>query len=213
MPMRCLKCGSSRVGPDGLNCVLCGKALGIRAEECYVSEDTKSKLLEHSEELKEFGVVLEPYKPLRKNVGAIDYVALALTVADSLDSGVLRKLVMFLYRIAVTDYDILGLRLAEPEEVMEILTAVRSDEPDYKKALKTLHPVAVKQNQNEVYAPGHVDWETVSCATCSEKFHIGPNRIYGSRQSREQCVRLLIMRLAHDHEKNLPHANSYEFPE
>lgn len=80
----------------------------------------------------------------------------------------------------------------------------------YKTSIRPLGPVAIKMNQWEVHAPDHATWGTVSCNKCKDKFAIGPNRIYGSRTSEEECVRELEDTLKKDHQKSQPHQNSYE---
>lgn len=126
--MRCLECGCSRLDPKGYKCALCGGAPSVRSEQCYITEDTKSKLLAHGEDLKAFGVKLEEITVLQKNAGGLEIVALAIAVADSLTSGFLRKLVLFLREIAISDSEIIRLRLDEPEKVLEILASTESDD-------------------------------------------------------------------------------------
>jgi hypothetical protein len=58
-----------------------------------VSEDTKAKLLAHTEELKKFGVIVEQQELIGKSVDYVGGIALALQVVDSRKSGVLRQLV------------------------------------------------------------------------------------------------------------------------
>lgn len=121
--VRCVECGSSRFDEMGIGCALCGKALGPRWEGCWISEITKTRLLSHSVELGRFGIALEECEPLRKNADAVLAVAaLVLSVADSLDHGVLQKLVSYLHsELSIPRDEILRLRLAEPEEVDEVL--------------------------------------------------------------------------------------------
>jgi hypothetical protein len=38
---------------------ICGSACGPRTEQCFVTDDTKAKLLAHAEDLKDFGLTLE----------------------------------------------------------------------------------------------------------------------------------------------------------
>ncbi|MGB7267363.1 MAG: hypothetical protein WBC92_17740 [Terracidiphilus sp.] len=66
-------------------------------------------------------MTLEEHRMLRKSVGGLEAIGLVLAVADSLDSGVLRKLVLFLWGIAIPKEEILRLRLDEPEQISEIL--------------------------------------------------------------------------------------------
>ena len=121
--IRCLVCGCSRLDSGGYcKCVLCGAASGLRSERCHITEDTKTKLLAHAEELKTFGVVLEEQSVLGKSVSGLQVFGIALTVADSLDSGVLRKLILYLREIAIPKEEILRLRLAEPEQVSDVLS-------------------------------------------------------------------------------------------
>lgn len=123
--MRCLVCGCSRFDPQGYKCALCGGAHGVRKEQCYITEDTKAKLLAHAEELKSFGVELEKQDVLQKSAAAdvAGYLALALAFAESLNSGVLRKLILYLREIGISHDEILRFRLSEPEEVSAILSA------------------------------------------------------------------------------------------
>jgi hypothetical protein len=138
--VRCLECGCSRIDERGIGCALCGKALGPRWEECYVTEMTKTKLLAHSEELAHLGVTLERGASLRKNTGnTLGAIALVLSVAESLDHGVLRKLILYLYReIRIPRDEILRLRLAEPEQVLSEIERLQS-----KTAMKAI-PIAKK---------------------------------------------------------------------
>ncbi len=127
--IRCLECGCSRLDSQGLNCARCGTALGIRDERCYITEDTKAKLLAHSEDLKTFGVTLEEHEILGKHIDMIGAIGLALAVADSLDKGVLRKLILFLRnKVQIPDEEILRLRLDEPEQVLGILDAEETND-------------------------------------------------------------------------------------
>jgi hypothetical protein len=116
--IRCVKCGCSRLDSSGVKCALCGGSPALRTEQCYVAEETKAKLLAHAEELKAFGITLNNYETLRKDVGTtLGALGLALAVADSLDSGVLRKLVLYLRDLAIPEEEILRLRLDEPEQI------------------------------------------------------------------------------------------------
>ena len=125
--MRCLECGCSRLDSKGYRCALCGGAPSVRLEQCYVTEDTKTKLLSHIEGLKTFGVRLEEIKTLQKSAGGLEVFGVALAVADSLNSGVLRKLILFLRDIAIPKEEILRLRLDEPEQVLDVLN---TEEPN-----------------------------------------------------------------------------------
>ena len=121
--MRCLECGCSRLDSSGYKCALCSGAPSFRSEQCYVSEDTKAKLLSHAEGLKNLGVTLEEIRTLQKSAGGLEVFGVALAVADSLNSGVLRKLILFLRDIAIPQDEILRLRLDEPEQVLDVLNA------------------------------------------------------------------------------------------
>lgn len=128
--LRCLVCGCSRFDPKGYKCALCGGAHGVRSEQCYVTDDTKAKLRAQAEELRNFGVALEEREVLHKGAGDVaTYVGLALAVADSLNSGVLRKLVMLLWKVGIPKDEILRLRLDEPEAISEILSADEPEQP------------------------------------------------------------------------------------
>lgn len=120
--VRCLVCGCSRLDARGFGiCTLCGGASGLRTEQCYITEDTKAKLLANADELKTFGITLEEQRILGKSVDPVGAIGLALAVAESLNSGVLRKLVLFLRDINIPDTEILRLRLDEPEQVLNVL--------------------------------------------------------------------------------------------
>jgi hypothetical protein len=80
----------------------------------------------------------------------------------------------------------------------------------YKSSIRPLSPVAIKLNQWEVHAPDHATWGVVSCDSCKDRFALGPNRIYGSRTTEEECVKQLEDILKTDHQHGRPHANSYE---
>lgn len=119
---RCLKCGCSRTDAGGfLSCALCGAACGPRTEQCYITDDTKAKLLAHAEELENFGVTLEEQRTLGKSVDGVSVVALGLAVAESLNAGILRKLIRHLRDLAISESEILRLRLDEPEHVSDVL--------------------------------------------------------------------------------------------
>jgi len=117
--IRCVQCGCSRLDPQGYKCAFCGGAPGIRTEPCQITEDTKAKLLAHAKELRAFGVTLGERETLGKSVDALGVIALVLTVADSLDSGLLHKLVLFLRSLDIPQEEILRLRLDEPERVLD----------------------------------------------------------------------------------------------
>ncbi len=129
--MRCLKCGSSKVDFEYCKCLLCGAAAGLRDEQCYVTIATKKILLAHTEELSAFGVTFEAQVEIKKSyipsdamgfqVDPLGAMALVLAIGDSLNDGVLRKLVRFLWSLKLPKEEILCLRLAEPEKIAEIL--------------------------------------------------------------------------------------------
>ena len=81
---------------------------------------------------------------------------------------------------------------------------------EYKTELQSLAPVAVKEGQTEIHAPNHETWGTVTCASCGEKFFVGPNRIHGARISQQTAVSQLESLLAEDHNAGHPHQNGYE---
>ena len=106
-----------------MGCALCGKSHGPRWGRCYITAETQRTLLAHADDLQQLGVTLtEEDRPLQKDLGTVvNVIRLVLQVADSLDKGVLRKLVLYLHEWGIHRNEILGLRLAEPEEVDTIL--------------------------------------------------------------------------------------------
>ena len=121
---RCLKCGCSRTDASGfLSCILCGAACGLRSEQCYITDATKTKLLAHAEDLKDFGLTLEEHKSLNKDAKTtIAAIGLGIQIARELQpGGMLRKLILYLHELAISRDEILRLRLTEPEEVDKIL--------------------------------------------------------------------------------------------
>jgi hypothetical protein len=122
--VRCAVCGCSRLDSQGVGCALCGGAPALRTERCYITEDTKAKLLASAEELKAFGVTIEEPRSLQKgfHVDPLAVAGLVLQVADSLNSGVLRELVIFLRKV-ISGEQILRLRFGEPEDVADALAA------------------------------------------------------------------------------------------
>jgi hypothetical protein len=128
--LRCLVCGSSQLDPEGYKCGQCGSAVGLRSERCYVSEETKEKLLHHARDLSKFGVELEQSESLEKVSGqAFAVVALVLQIVESVRPATLRDLILFLRKIALPEEEILRLRLDEPDQV---LTYFRMDKEDKK---------------------------------------------------------------------------------
>lgn len=122
--MRCIACGCSRLDPKGYKCAECGGAPGPRHEQCYVSEETKATLLAHAKQLKHHGIVLDQCEPLGKSADYKGTIALALQIAESLRPGILRKLVGFLWELAIPHEDILRLRLDEPENISQITSEI-----------------------------------------------------------------------------------------
>jgi hypothetical protein len=117
--LRCLACGSSAWDPKGYGCGRCGKAMGEREEGCYVSEETKKKLLNCADELSKFGIELEEHATLQKGFSeTVTGVSLVLQIVESLRPGTLRDVVLFLRELAIPDDEILGLRLDEPEQIL-----------------------------------------------------------------------------------------------
>ncbi len=128
---RCIVCGCSRLDPNGIMCALCGGAPGVRSEQCYVTDETKAKLLAHAEDLKTFGLTLEEYRPIQKSAGdKIAYIALALQIAESLKPGALRSFILYLREIAIPKEEILRLRLDEPEHISDVLSAEDAEHKD-----------------------------------------------------------------------------------
>jgi hypothetical protein len=58
---------------------------------------------------------------LQKSVDGLAIVGLGLAVAESLNGGILRKLILYLRDIAISESEILRLRLDEPENVSDVL--------------------------------------------------------------------------------------------
>jgi len=77
--------------------------------------------LAHVEDLKKFRVTLEveEHNTLQKGVGPwLEGAAFVLAAADSLDHGILRKLVGFLREKKIAEDQIRRLRLDEPEKIL-----------------------------------------------------------------------------------------------
>jgi len=109
-------------------CPFCGKSHGPRWERCYITAETQCTLSAHADDLQQFGVTLTEDRPLQKDLGTIvSVIRLALQVAESLDKGVLRKLIQYLHELGISWNEILRLRLAEPEEVDKILNRKELD--------------------------------------------------------------------------------------
>ena len=83
----------------------------------------------------------------------------------------------------------------------------------FKKTIRPLCPVAIKHGQREVGAPDHDTLGDVTCDSCGEKFHVGPNRKFGSRRTFEAMREQLKAMLAEEHRADVEHKNSYELPE
>jgi hypothetical protein len=104
-----------------MGCVLCGGSPSVRSEQVHVTDETRIKLLAHADGLKTYGVIVEEQRTFRKVAGALEVFGIGLAVADSLNSGVLRKLVLFLRDLAIPEEEILRLRLDEPETISKVL--------------------------------------------------------------------------------------------
>ena len=129
---RCLECGCSRFDAQGVGCALCGTSsgarisLGPRSERCYFTEETQRTLLAHTDALQQFGVTLIEDRPLKKDAGTtIGGIALVLQIAEALEPGILRKLILYLHKLAISRNEILRLRLSEPEDIDNILNDKR----------------------------------------------------------------------------------------
>jgi hypothetical protein len=114
--IRCLNCGSSRLDPERYKCARCGGSPGRRNEPCYISEETKRKLLRHADELSEFGLKFERQTVIVKNwhFGPGDAIALL----EAVRPGTLRALLRRLRALAIPAEEILRLRLGEPELIL-----------------------------------------------------------------------------------------------
>jgi hypothetical protein len=80
----------------------------------------------------------------------------------------------------------------------------------YKEKLDPLRPVAIKANQNDVYAPGHETWETVTCDSCGEFFYIGPRNVLEARTRLEDAAIQVRSLLGEDHRVGRQHQNGYQ---
>jgi len=76
--------------------------------------------LAHAEEFKAYGVSIEERQLLAKSVDGVTAFGITLAVADSLNSGVLRKLVLYLRDLAIPEEQIIRLRLDEPEKILSV---------------------------------------------------------------------------------------------
>jgi len=114
--VRCLRCGSSRLDRLGYMCARCGGSAGRRSEPCYVSPQTKRKLLLHAGELSKFGVKigLESGAVNKWRVSLGDAVALL----EAVQPGTLGAVVRRLRDLAIPVDEILKLRLNEPELIL-----------------------------------------------------------------------------------------------
>jgi hypothetical protein len=148
--MRCIACGCSELDAEGFKCAQCGGAPGVRAEQCYVTESTKAQLLAHASELQKYGVLVEQPEILGKRVDYVGGIALALQVAESLQPGILRKLVCFLRDLAIPQDEILRLRLAEPEEISEIITEL---EPTQRRSSRRANHYVYRMDHDTGFAP------------------------------------------------------------
>jgi hypothetical protein len=87
--------------------------------------------LAHAKELKTFGVTLEEQRILGKSFGDVcGGIALALAVAESLNSGILHRLILYLREIGIPQEEILRLRLDEPEHISDLLSTDESEDHD-----------------------------------------------------------------------------------
>lgn len=120
--LRCVKCGSSKLDSRGMGCARCGGAPAVPWEQVYVDDDTKATLLEHADDLKQFGVNLEEQQLLRKDAATtMAAIGLGLTIAESLHPHLLRDLVLYLRDLTIPEEQILRLRLDEPDSISQIL--------------------------------------------------------------------------------------------
>jgi len=119
--LRCVRCGCSRLDSEKVGCVLCGGSPSLRSEPCCVTEDTKTKLLAHAEELKDFGVRLDvDREQLRKAYTAeiLAGIHLVLYITEKVRPGTIRKLVRYLRHIGISKEEMPRLRLDEPEKIL-----------------------------------------------------------------------------------------------
>jgi hypothetical protein len=135
--LRCVKCGCSRMDSRAMGCILCGGSPSLRSEQVHVTDETRIKLLARADELKALGVIVEEQRTFRKVFGALEAFGVGLAVADSLDDGVLRKLVLYLRDLALPKEEILRLRLDEPEKISEVLRVSKTTAKKTKSAKKT----------------------------------------------------------------------------
>jgi len=127
-----------------MGCILCGGSPSVRSEQVHVTDETKIKLLAHADELKTYGVTVEEQTTFRKVFGALEAFGVGLAVADSLDHGVLRKLVLYLRDLAIPKDEILRLRLDEPEEISKLLRVSKTTTKKTKSAKKTTRKTTTK---------------------------------------------------------------------
>jgi hypothetical protein len=136
--MRCIICGSSQLDPLGYKCALCGGAPGVRAEQCYIKEETKAKLRAHAKELKALGITLEEYRPIQKSfANKASEIGLAIQIVEALRPGTLRDLILYLKKIKIQRDEILRLRLDEPGVISTTLKRGRRKAPAKKSKRKT----------------------------------------------------------------------------
>jgi hypothetical protein len=83
----------------------------------------------------------------------------------------------------------------------------------YEGKIQSLNPVAVRLGQHTIHAPEHDTWCVVSCKYCGDKFAVGPNRIYGSRRTKDDCVKQVEDFLTKEHEDGAIHLNAYDLGE
>ena len=145
--IRYVVCGCSRLASEGAGCALCGGS----PEQCHITEETKVKLLAHAKELKVFGVTIGEPRTHRKVVGGLGAFGIALAITNSLDSGVLHKLIVYLRDIGIPKEQIVRLRLDEPEQASAVLEQMLDERPqiseqELRKALEQARHALVMNN-------------------------------------------------------------------
>jgi hypothetical protein len=160
--MRCIACGCSELDSEGYKCAQCGGAPAVRWEQCYVSEETKAKLLAHSETLATYGVTLEQQQLLGKSADYLSMIALGLQVAESLQPGVLRSLLRYLRDLAIPQEEILRLRLAEPEKISDEINEI---EPPIRSTVRRVKHYVYRLDHDTGFAP-HVRGRVCTLCGC-----------------------------------------------
>lgn len=188
--LRCLVCGSSKLDPEGYKCALCGGAPGLRAEECYITEGTKAKLRTHADELKALGVTLEEYAPVQKSFGeTAGVIALAIQIADSLQGGSLRKLILYLRDIGISHEEIVRLRLDEPGQVLETLRSEPEARPVHSAALVKAYVCGCQRKSKDDIEPPKRPSDLVEDVDI--QFGLVPRWKWPSRELAESELRIL----------------------